>query len=143
MSKIRRFILSMIVASVMCLTISTSALAWLVPENPCVLDGKSISAIIDGKQILSEEFDCDDNGYCSDMLTFYIEYGQDDAWLIVDIPVTCNGDIIYIDDMQCFLKNESLYCPAVDSDETVSFKAGKVEYRYPVDTPVFKLHLDD
>lgn len=130
--------------TLMVMLISTSALAFLVPERTCAVNGKVLSSVISGKRVVSDIVECgEESGVCSTMLTFYIETDKDsNTWSILDIPFVCDGDVVYIDDTQCFIKSGALYCPVIGSEGVVSFKANGDTYNYPEDVPIFKLNLD-
>ena len=118
--------------------------AFIVPDNPCVIDQTYITGAVDGQRVESDLIDCGDSGVCSGTLLFFVqEDGSQSLWRIIEADFYCEGEDIIVDGMRCFSQAGQLYCPLVDSQEMHHYEAEGVIYEYPDSVPVLRFSVDE
>jgi hypothetical protein len=114
--------------------------AFILEPEECVVNNTKLIGTLGTQAIESDYINCDlsQTDYdCSYTLELYVEV-SDHTFQFVEVPFYCSGDIVKIDNVQCFYSKGDLYCPLVDSDKVHTFHSDGDTFIFPDETPIFR-----
>ena len=117
--------------------------AFILEPEECVVNNTKLIGMLGTQSIETDYINCDlsDTSYsCSYTMKVYVEVATN-TFQFVNVPFYCSGDVIKIDNVQCFYSQGNLYCPLVDVDTMHKYYANGSTFMFPENVPIFRFSV--